>query len=259
MSSRLTPVLSVAFNTYREAVRSKVLYSILFFGLFMILFSAALGELSLYQNERVIKDVGLFSLSLFGNVMAIFLGASFLYKEIERKSIYNIVTKPIHRWQYFVGKFLGLTFTLYLQLLIMTVLLAIVVSVWAEGFPVKMLVAASMVGVEVTMMTTIALLFSSFSTPFLSGFLSLGAFVIGKSASIIQNFAVSAENGILQSLLEFADRIAPALYIFNLSTEVTYDLAIPTQFLVQSTLYGLCYAAIMLVFGCLIFSRRDFA
>ncbi len=136
-----TAILAVAFNTYREAVRSKVLYSILFFGLFIIGFAAILGELSLYQNERVIKDVGLFALSLFGNLMAIFLGVSFLYKEIERKSIYNIVSKPIHRWQYFIGKFAGIIGTLWLQLFFMLIVLTLVLFIWAQNVSVNLFIA----------------------------------------------------------------------------------------------------------------------
>jgi ABC-type transport system involved in multi-copper enzyme maturation permease subunit len=253
-----TALLVIAFNTYREAARSKVLYSILFFGLFLITFAAVLGELSFYQNERVITDVGLFALSLFGNLMAVFLGVSFVYKEIERKSIYNIVSKPIHRWQYFVGKFAGILATLLLQLVVMFAVLLGVLSVWAEGLPSSLFVALGLIAVEVTIVTTIALLFSSFSTPYLSGFLALGTYVVGKSSHLLVQFAGSVESAVLAILLEAADRIVPALHLFNVTTQVTYDLPIPSAFVAHAALYGLGYAAVVLLFGALIFSRRDF-
>ena len=254
-----TAILAVAFNTYREAVRSKVLYSILFFGLFIIGFAAILGELSLYQNERVIKDVGLFALSLFGNLMAIFLGVSFLYKEIERKSIYNIVSKPIHRWQYFIGKFAGIIGTLWLQLFFMLIVLTLVLFIWAQNVSVNLFIAFWLVCVEVTVVCTIALLFSAFSTPYLSGFMTLGAYLIGKSSDLLQRAASGVENEMLRLVLDLSNRVVPALHIFSVSTEVTYDLAIPGRFVYHATIYGLCYAAVMLLFGALIFSRRDFA
>lgn len=251
--------VAIAFNTYREAVRSKVLYSILFFGLFLIGFAAVLGELSLYQNERVIKDVGLFALSLFGNLMAIFLGVSFVYKEIERKSIHNIVSKPIHRWQYFLGKFVGILVTLWLQLVVMLLLLTVVLSIWAQSIAGNLYIAFLLICVEVTVVCTIALLFSAFSTPYLSGFLTLGAVLVGKSADLIHRAASGVGNEMLQVVLDATHRIVPALYIFNVSTEVTYDLPIPARFVYHATVYGVCYSAVMLLFGALIFTRRDFA
>jgi two-component system response regulator FixJ len=256
---RVAVLTAIAFNTYREAARSKVLYSILFFGLFMIVFAAVLGELSLYQNERVIKDVGLFALSLFGNLMAIFLGVSFVYKEIERKSIYNIVSKPIRRWEYFLGKFLGIIATLYLQLAVMAAIFIGALSFYGESLPAPLFVAVGLIAVEVTVVTTVALLFSSFSTPYLSGFLALGTFVVGKTAHLLAQFAGSIENPVLSALIDVVDRVVPALHVFNVSTQVTYELPIPGAFVYHAAAYGLCYSAVVLFLGALIFSRRDFA
>ncbi len=251
------PLVSIAFNTYREAVRSKILYSILFFGLFLIGFSVVLGEVSLHQNVRVIKDIGLFALSLFGNLMAIFVGVSFVYKEIERKSIYNILSKPIPRWKYFLGKFAGIVFTLYVQLLVMFGLFLAVLAFY-DTMPINVFWAFALICVEVTVIVTVALLFSSFSTPYLSGFLTLGVFVIGKGSNLLMNLASEFENAALTMFLEVVDRVAPALYIFNLSTQVTYDLEVPVRYVVHATLYGVGYAGVVLLAGMLIFSRRDF-
>ena len=254
----LYTVSSIAFNTYREAVRSKILYSILFFGIFIIGFSAALGEFSFYQNERVIKDVGLFALSTFGSLMAVFLGVSFVYKEIERKSIHNILSKPVRRWQYFVGKFLGIVFTLYLQLLLMFVVLCVILFFWVEHVPINVVIAFVLICVEVTIVTTIALLFSSFSTPYLSGFMTLGAYLIGKGGAFIRRFAEGRDEVVLQAVLDVADRITPALYVFDISAQVTYDLRVPGRFIYHAVAYGFCYSVVVIMVGILVFSRRDF-
>ena len=254
----LSVVFTIAFNTYREAVRSKILYSILFFGLFLIAFSAALGEFSFYQNERVIKDVGLFALSTFGSLMAVFLGVSFVYKEIERKSIHNILSKPVRRWQYFLGKFLGIVATLYLQLILMFAVLCCILFFWIDRVPTNVAIAFLLICVEVTIVTTIALLFSSFSTPYLSGFMTLGAFLIGKGGAFILRFAEGKEGFLLNALLNLADRVAPALYVFDISSQVTYDLRVTASFIFHAVGYGFCYSAIVLMMGMLIFSRRDF-
>lgn len=254
----LRPILAIAFNTYREAVRSKILYSILFFGVFLITFSAVLGELSLYQNNRVIKDIGLFALSLFGNLMAIFLGSSFLHKEIERRSIYNIASKPIHRWHYFVGKFVGVWVTLMVQLSFMFAVFTAVVAVYLGSISASLFVAFVLICVEVTVMASVALFFSSFSTPYLSGFFALGILVAGKSAEVLERLVTGAEPG-LRALVHLTERVLPSLYIFNVTEYVTYDLPIPPSFVYHAAMYGLCYAAIALMIGSVAFSRRDFA
>jgi len=251
-------ILTIAFNTYREAVRSKILYSILFFGLFLIAFSAALGEFSFHQNERVIKDVGLFSLSIFGSVMAIFLGVSFVYKEIDRKSIYSILSKPVRRWHYFLGKFIGIMGTLYLQLFMMFVVLCGLLKVWIGGVHPNVGLAFLLICVEVTVVCSIALLFSSFSTPYLSGFMTLGAFLIGKGGEMIQRFSAGRDEALVRFLLDIADRVAPSLYVFDVSTQVTYNLTIPSKFMYHAAAYGFLYAAIVVLLGIVIFSRRDF-
>jgi ABC-type transport system involved in multi-copper enzyme maturation permease subunit len=256
--STLRVLGAIAFNTYREAVRSKVLYSILFFAMLMLAFSAFLGEVSLHQNVRVIKDVGLFVLSLFGNLMAIFLGVSFVYKEIERKSIFNILSKPIRRWQYYLGKFLGILLTLVVQLGLMFVLFLIVLSVWSDGIDTNVFLAFVLTLFEVTLILTVALFFSSFSTPYLSGFLALGVFVIGKGAHLLLQLSREFENAALEAVMTVVDAVAPALYVFNLSTQVTYDLHIPMSYIWSAFLYGASYSAVVLLLGMTIFARRDF-
>jgi ABC-type transport system involved in multi-copper enzyme maturation permease subunit len=256
--ARLRPFLSIAVNTYREAVRSKILYSILFFAVFLIVFSLVLGQLSLNQSERVIKDVGLFAVSLFGNLMAVFLGASFVYKEIERRSIYNIVSKPIHRSQYFLGKFVGILMTLLLAMAVMQVTLVVLLWLRAGRIHENVLIAFAPICFEVVIVTTIALLFSSFSTPYLSGFLAFGAFIAGRSAELLSRLASRTDNPVLRVGVDVMDRIVPALYIFDVSTQVTYELPIPGAFVLHAGIYTVCYAGLVLILGTLIFSRRDF-
>ena len=253
----LRPVLSIAFNTYREAVRSKILYSILFFGIFMIIFSAALGEFSLNQNVRVIKDVGLYALSIFSCMMAIFLGISFVYKEIEQKSIFNLLSKPIHRWQYFLGKFLGIVFTVYLQVFFMFLVLLGLLTIWVDSLPVNLIIATYLIFLEVSILVTIALFFSSFSTPYLSGFFTIGTYIVGKSGHLLIPFT-EGKGEALRLLLTGIDRIIPAFHMLDVSTEVTYSLPIPGLYVFHATLYCLGYSAILLLLGMTIFSRRDF-
>jgi len=113
-------VYAIALNTFREAVRSKVLYAILFFAVLLILLSLAFGELSLYEQERVNKDLGIVVITVFGALIAIYTGISLLFKELDKKTIYTIVSKPIHRWQFLLGKYLGILLTLAVELGIMS-------------------------------------------------------------------------------------------------------------------------------------------
>ena len=118
---RLNRLLAVGANTFRETVRERVLYNLVFFAILMTLSGLLLGQLSIRQDEKIIKDVGLGAMELFGTLIAIFVGVGLVSKEIERRSLYPLLAKPLSRGEFFLGKFLGLCFTLLVNVALMAV------------------------------------------------------------------------------------------------------------------------------------------
>ena len=221
-------ILAIALNTFREAVRDRVLLGVVAVASGVLLFTLALGELSLEQEARVIEDIGLASISLFSVAVAVFLGSSLLYKEIERKTLYVILPKPVRRWEFLLGKLFGITATGVVFVATMGALQLLVMAAqpaWERGEglgPLALTVGAMIVALgrgrrvardatslpelaatvvaghgvavgpalwalalnagEVLVLAAVALLFSSFSTPFLTGLLTLGVWLVGRSA-----------------------------------------------------------------------------
>ncbi|MFW5925524.1 MAG: ABC transporter permease subunit [Myxococcota bacterium] len=311
-----TPVLgrvwAIAINTFREAVRDRVLYGVLAFASAVLLFTLALAELSLDQQRRVVLDVGLASISFFSVVVAIFLGSSLLYKEIERKTLYVILPKPIRRHEFLIGKYVGIALTGTVFIATMGAIQLWVSSVQAGATGVAL--AAVALGVpalleaglyfardrtavlvpwsvaalaasaslasttdlqlgpigaalalnvgEVAILAAVALLFSSFSTPFLTGVLTFGVWVLGRSADDMVAMKSELLGPGLQAFLRAVAEVVPNFNLFvpgrhTLTTEVAGSGG-PWAYVGTSLGYAVLYSAVVLALGALIFRRRDF-
>jgi ABC-type transport system involved in multi-copper enzyme maturation permease subunit len=255
----LNRLVAIALNTFREAVRDRILYGIVFFAVAFLLFSLVLGALSLNQEERVLVDVGIAGISIFSVIIAVFLGVSLLFKEIERKTLYTVLPKPVRRWEFIVGKFLGLVATLFVQVALMGVVLAALL--WVKDVPVGAHVLGSLllVFLEVTLVSAVALFFSSFSTPFVSGVLTLGVFVMGRVLDAFQEIVAKGAPA-LRSIGEVVMVIAPNFYLYAPGAQtlsVSEPGLVPAMYLLKVGSYTLIYAAILITFASAIFSRRD--
>ena len=172
-------LLVVARNTFRETVRDKILYNLVFFALLLIGASVLLGELTIGEQSRIVNDVGLAAINLVGVIMAIFVGIGLVSKEIERRTIYTILARPITRTQFVLGKYCGLVFIGGLNIAIMfTMFLS---TIWLSGNSIfsSLFQAVELMWVEVLLVTALAMFFSTFSTPTLSAIMTLGIYVIG--------------------------------------------------------------------------------
>lgn len=251
-------LVAIAVATFREAVRNKILYSILFFALALILLAVAVGNASLRQEERIIKDVGLFALHFFSDVIAIFLGVTMVYQEMERKTVYNVLSKPVSRHLYFFGKFAGVGLTLAVQLAIMAASLLAVMLVRGDDVGRALGFAILLTYVECLVVLGFALFFSSFSTPYVSGFLTLGVWLVGGLVQNLQAHVPLIEDAASRAIAGFFVSVAPDFSLFTLSTQITYEIPVTWAYVVHAAAYGLSYAGLFLVAGTLIFNRRDF-
>jgi ABC-type transport system involved in multi-copper enzyme maturation permease subunit len=262
--ARSAAILAIARNTFREAARNKVLYSLLFFAILLILSALALGELSLHEEVRMTRDVGLFGIDLFSVLIAIFVGVNLLYKELDLKTVYTILPKPIARWEFVLGKFLGMMITLTIQIVVMG--LVLVLTTWLQGGKVDANLAKALwlLLMNVTIVTAIAMLFSSFSSPFLSGFFSLGVFVVGRSVPDIR-LLLGKAGGAASEVLQTITYLLPNLHLFYPSgaiigaeTTSVHAQFVGRDYLLWTSLYGVGYSALVLGLAMLIFRRRDF-
>jgi len=235
-----------------------VLYSMVFFALLMIGATLALGQLSMHEEVRLLKDLGLATISIFGVLIAVFIGVNLVFKEIDRKTIYVIIPKPIHRSQFIVGKYLGICFTLAILIVVMTSVLFLLM-LWHGASPdANIIKAVLMILVEVMVMTAVATLFSSFSTPFLSGFLTLGIFVMGKMAGDLRALTANIDNVVVDFLLQGLSYVVPNLQHFSASGMIAHNKIIPGSYVLFSLGYGCLYITVTLLIAMIIFRRRDF-
>jgi ABC-type transport system involved in multi-copper enzyme maturation permease subunit len=259
-------IVAIGLNTFREAIRNKILYSLLFFAVIVIVGSLAFGALSVHEEVRLTTDLGLAGMSLFSVIIAIFVGVNLVYKELERKTVYSLIPKPIHRYQFIVGKFLGMVLTLALQIIVMMVVLMIVVKIQGGEIKGQLPRMVTLIFLEVIVITAVAVFFSSFSSPFLSGLFTVGIFLLGRSVPDIRAVADKVDNELLGLLLRGIARIVPDLrYFYVTGSEGAggrisiHGEAFPDWgYVATAGEYALLYVALVLILAAVLFSRRDF-
>lgn len=251
-------VLAIARVTYREAVRNRVLYSLLFFVVVMILVSSVLDQMTMGQSGRVVLDLGLAWVQLFAALIAIFLGVALMSREIAKKTLYAVLAKPVGRIMFLVGKYLGLLATLAVLVAIMGVSLTGVVAMFGVSVGLPLLHALAMIWVELALLAAAALVFSVFTGPFLSGMFSLGVFAIGHLTPGLKNLGEVSGDPFLISLTRVLYYVMPNLEAFNFKTEALYQVPVDWGATGLTVLYGAAYAGALLTLAGIIFTRRDF-
>jgi len=251
-------IRAIAANTFKEAIRDRILYLLLFFAAVSIIFSRLLALLTVGDRVKIIMDVGLASLSLFGALMAILMGTGLVYKEIDKKTIYTLLSRPIHRYQFLLGKYIGLISTLFIMLLLMSLIFLILIFFHTFKIEWALLVAILYIFVEVCLITAVALFFSCFSTPILSSIFSLSFYLIGHLSWGLETLIKKMKPGLGKILAQILYAFLPDLENFNFKTEVVHHLPIPSSVFLFSALYGIFYSLFVLFLAILVFRKRDF-
>ncbi len=251
-------IVAIALNTFKECIRDRILYNLLIFAVLIIGLSAVLSTLTFGEQVRIIINIGLAAINIFGVMMAIFLGIGLVYKEIDRRTIYTILSKPIKRYEFLIGKFFGLLITLVLNLAVMTA--GLVGVVYLTGWVINVLLfkAVFLIFMEFVLITSIAMLFSCFSTPTLSAIFTLSFYVIGHLTEDIKFFGSKADSLFAKKLSSLIYYALPNLENFNIKGFVVYGSGVDNSFILFSTLYGILYSAMLIVISILIFQKRDF-
>jgi ABC-type transport system involved in multi-copper enzyme maturation permease subunit len=250
-------ILSIAINTFRENLREKLLYNLLFFALLMIGSSILLSRITLGDYHRLILDLGLASINLFGVLIAIFVGIGLVSKEVDRKTIYTIVSKPIPRYEFLLGKYCGLVITLLANTIVMVLGLFIVLQVMDVPITSLVFKSLALIFLELMVITAVAVLFSTFTSATLSAIFTLAVYVIGHLSGDLKEFAKKLDD-VSQMAVNAIYYTLPNLERFNLKGHVIHHLDFGMADMTLTLAYGLTYAAFLLLLASVIFQRRDF-
>jgi ABC-type transport system involved in multi-copper enzyme maturation permease subunit len=254
-------VAAIARNTFREAVRDRVLYNLVLFVLILTGGAVFLGELSAAQETKIIVDMGLSATLLFGVFISVFVGVGLVYKEIERRTIYAIFAKPVGRGEFLLGKYLGLCLTLAVNVVVMGAgvsLALLYVSGGWDPLVLRIWPAVGLIYVELLILVACALLFSSFSSPALSALLTFAVFVIGHLSAELKGLSAAAGGGGARYLFAALYYILPNLANYAYITAASHGRTPAAADFLGGVLYGLAYSAVLLAASALVFKRRNF-
>jgi len=249
----------IAANTFREAVRDRVLYNLIAFAVLMSAAAVLVGQISIDIERLVVVNLGLSAVSLFGVVIAIFVGIGLVSKEIDKRTLYTVLSRPVRRWEFIAGKFLGLAGTLAVNTALMAVGVfgaLLYVSHHFQSSDGWVLVALYFIGLQFLIITALSLLFSTFSSPLLSSVFAFSLFVIGSFAEDLRGFA-GIVRGPTHWLATAAAYLVPNFSALNLISSVAHEQPISGQLVLYNTAYALVYTGMVLCGAVLIFERRN--
>ena len=258
---RTSKIAVIALNTFRESVRDRVLYNLILFVLLLVCASVFISELSINQETKFIATLGLSSMLVFGALIAIFIGVGLVYKEIDKRTIYNLLSKPVHRHQFIVGKYFGLCMTLLVNSAVMTLgteLALVYVNHGLVPLQLSVLSAAYLIYLELALLVAVALMFSTFSTPMLAALYTFAVYVIGHFSADLKLAAELSQSVVVRGILTVLYYIVPNLSNFGFITEASHGQAVPLRMAISATVYAIVYISILLSASVLIFQRRNF-
>lgn len=252
-------IAHIASNTFREAVRDRVLYNLIAFALLLSGAAVFVGQISIEIEKLVVINLGLTAVSLFGVVIAIFIGIGLVSKEIEKRTLYTVLSRPVRRWEFIIGKFFGLAGTLFVNTFFMAIGVFGALLYVAHKFTrpdALIFVALYFIVLQFVIICALALLFSSFSSPLLSAVFAFSLFVIGSFAEDLRGFAGMA-HGLTRWLATGAAYLVPNFSAFNVISSIAHEQPVAGQLILQNTAYALFYAAMALSGAVLIFEHRN--
>lgn len=255
MSAR---IYGIALNTFRESIRDKVLVTLLVFALLVMGSSRVIQPLALGEEGKVVKDIGLAAINLFTVLIAILVGGRIVYKEVEKRTIYIMLAKPVRRWEFIVGKYAGLMAVLVVSLAVMTVCFYLLMPLLGVRTSALMLVAVLMTYCQLAIITAVAVLFSTFVTPIAGAVFTFAVYFVGHLTRDLKLLAAMSPSPVVKAVSEFLYYILPNLGNFNLRAEVARNALIDPTAVVLSVIYAIVYSATLLLISIAIFNRKEF-
>jgi Cu-processing system permease protein len=249
---------AIALNGFREARRNRVTLVLAFFAGLLLLSSSLITDITVFTFDRVLIDIGLGGMSIILVLLAIFLSTGLLSREIERRTIFMVVSKPVSRGLFLVARLSGNMLTLTALQLLMGVLL--VLEFWVLKTPVTwpIVLGMGMLWFELLVLSALGFLMSSFAGPMTSAFVTVSMFFVGHLSGDIYTLARRSKNEALQVLGKVLYYVLPNLERLNLRAQASYGVVVPAKVWVASAVYALAYAGILVWLAVQVFRRRDF-
>lgn len=256
----ITQCAALARTTYLESVRGRTLHATLFLGALVMFLSTLFGLVTLGDQLRVVKDFGLFVIGLSATLFAVISGSAFVSKEITRKTVFNVLSKPVERWQFLIGKFIGMFLVSCLVVVLLGVLLFVQTSLLGDPIRVELLVGLLFILCEVMIVCSVVIFFSSIVvTPALAGGLSFAIFIAGRSSEYFLYFIEQKTiSGPVAWLLWGFYWVLPNLDQLNIADLVVYSIQIPSSQIYLGALYAASYSAALLALSTIFFAKREF-
>ena len=251
---------TVALNTFREAVRDRVLYNLVFFALLMMAAAILVGQISIGIEQSVIVSLGLSAISVIGLLIAVFLGVALVSKEMEKRTLYALLATPVRRWEFLLGRFGGLVLTLAVNTAAMSLgLLAAMLYVKQTlgRSDAAVLVAVYFILLKLALVVALALLFSCFTTPLLAILFTVGLHIVGLYVQELRNLPLQLMSPAMTAFTKWLSYLLPNFENFNVMALAAHGRAVPRALILQNTLYTFVYCAIILTAAALVFSRRN--
>jgi ABC-type transport system involved in multi-copper enzyme maturation permease subunit len=253
-------VLAVAANTFREAVRDRVLYNLVFFALLMMGAAILVGQISIGIEESVMASLGLSAISIVGIFIAVFIGVGLVSKEMDKRTLYALLAKPVHRWEFLLGKFGGLVMTLAVNTAAMAV--GLYIALWYVKHPLEssdwyLLVAVYLIWLKLALIVALAMLFSCFTTPFLAILFTLGIYVAGLFAGDLRTMQAVDLTPAAMGMFKGISYVLPNFENFNVMAAVVHGRSVPAALVGQDTAYTILYSGVVLLAASLVFARRN--
>jgi len=250
----------VALNTFREAVRDRVLYNLVFFALLLMAAAVAVGQISIGIEETVIVSLGLSAISVMGLLISIFIGVALVSKEMDKRTLYALLAKPLRRWEFLLGKFGGLVLTLAVNTAAMAaglLLVMLYVKHSLERGETAVLVAVYFIWLKLALVVALALMFSCFTTPLLAILFTVGLYIVGLYVQELRNLPVEVMSPAMAAFTKWLSYLLPNFENFNVMAMAAHGRAVPGALILQNTLYTVIYCAIVLTAAAAVFSRRN--
>ncbi|HZM85045.1 MAG TPA: ABC transporter permease [Blastocatellia bacterium] len=260
-SSTTRRIRAIALNTFRESIRDRVLYNLILFVTILVGASVFVSDLSLDMESQFTAALGLSAMVVFGALIAIFIGVGLVYKEIDKRTIYSLLSKPVHRYEFIVGKYAGLCLTLLINTGVMVLAIELALLYVNRRFvPLQgaVLAASYLIYLELVLLVAVALMFSSFSTPMLAALFSFAVYVIGHFSKDLLVMASISNSTMTRVVLTTLYYLLPNLSNFGFITEASHGRIVPIGFAVSATVYAVVYIGILLSAAVLIFQKRNF-
>ncbi len=250
----------VALNTFREAVRDRVLYNLVFFALLMMAAAVIVGQISIGIEQTVIVSLGLSAISIIGLLIAVFIGVALVSKEMEKRTLYALLAKPVRRWEFLLGKFGGLVLTLAVNTAAMglgLLLVMIYVNHSLVRSDASVFVAVYFIWLKLALIIALALLFSCFTTPLLAILFTAGLYIVGLYVQELRNLPVEVMSPGMALFTKRLSYLLPNFENFNVMAMAAHGRAVPGMLILQNTVYTVVYCGILLSAAAVVFSRRN--